>query len=457
MSRSTIFKNNDEKEVEKHVGIEDYCISHIRGIGGEYKASHKDFIVKEITKDGKTLEMREDSESHPFLEEFKDKYTTFNLIKINKDTFEAINEINKKLKVSSNSIQYSGLKDKCSISVQRVSIKGNYIQKLKNLKLNDIYLRNIIPSNKPIKLGSHFGNNFTIIIRNINPENDVEERISQIVNYLNSMGFPNYYGLQRFGSLRPNSHKIGKSILQQEYEEAYHEFITAIYSTESTKAQQVRINLAKTGDLEKALEEFPQTLRYERKIIKSLIDKPGNYKAAFDTISPGLKTLLISSFQSWIFNKMVSKRREKGFSLFKPYDGDRIVILDDELGNLTQISYIYGGLYDKSLDEAFKMNRAVIVAPLIGYNTKLEDFPLMKDIFQEVASQEKIDINFLDNDILNEYEFKGSYRAITVKPIGLKVIELSDDEFNNDKLKLKIEFSLGRGSYATMLLRELIK
>ena len=97
------------------------------------------------------------------------------------------------------------------------------------------------------------------------------------------------------------------------------------------------------------------------------------------------------------------------------------------------------------------------MAPLIGHNTNLEDFPLMKDIYHEVASQEGIDIVFSDNEILKKYEFKGSYRAITVKPIGLKVLDLSEDELNKDKLKLKFEFSLGRGSYATMLLRELIK
>ena len=457
MSRITIFKNNDEKEVEKYVGIEVYSTSEIKGIGGEYKASYKDFIVKEITQDGNTLEMREDSESPPFLEGAKDKYTTFNIVKINKDTFEAIRNISNVLEIPSNSIHYSGLKDKCSISVQRASIKGNVIEKLRRLKLNDIYIRNVTPSKKSIKLGSHFGNNFTIIIRNITAEKNLQERISSILDEINLKGFPNYYGLQRFGSLRPNSHKIGKFILEQNHKEAFNEFITAIYSTESIKAQLIRKDLAVTGDLKKALEEFPQSLRYERRMIQSLIEKPNNYKATINTLPPGLKTLLISSFQSWIFNKMISKRKEKGISLFKPHEGDRIVIFDDELGNMTKITYLYGGLYDKYLDEAFELYRAAIIAPLIGYNTDLEDFPFMKDIYQDVASEEGIKLDFVNNEILKKYEFKGSYRPITVKPIGLKILEYSKDEFYESKMKLKIEFSLVRGCYATMLLREIIK
>jgi len=457
LSRITIFENNDEKEVEKYVGIEVYSTSELEGIGGEYKTSHKDFIVKEITSEGKTLEMREDSESPPFLEGSKDKFTIFNIVKINKDTFDAIREISKSLEIPSNKIHYSGLKDKCSISVQRASIKGNVIQKLKKLKFNDIYIRNITPSKKSIKLGSHFGNNFTIIIRNIIAEKNLQERISNITNEINLRGFPNYYGLQRFGSLRPNSHKIGKYILEQNHEEAYHEFITTIYSTESLKAQLIRKELAETGDLNKAFDEFPPSLRYEKKMIQSLIEKPDNYKAAIDTLPPGLKTLLISSFQSWIFNKMISKRKEMGISLFKPHKGDRIVILEEELGNMSRITYLYGGLYDKYLDEAFKLNRAAIIAPLIGYNTNLDEFPLMKDIYHNIAVKEGIELDFLNNEILNKFEFKGSYRAITVKPIGLKIIGLSKDELNDNKMKLKIEFSLVRGCYATMLLRELIK
>ncbi|MHA2184440.1 MAG: tRNA pseudouridine(13) synthase TruD [Promethearchaeota archaeon] len=37
------------------------------------------------------------------------------------------------------------------------------------------------------------------------------------------------------------------------------------------------------------------------------------------------------------------------------------------------------------------------------------------------------------------------------------MIELADDDLNPQKKKLKIEFSLQKGSYATMLIRELIK
>ena len=123
------FKKNEQREVEKFVGIEVYATSHLEGIGGKYKQSYKDFIVREITNKGKVLDLNYDNHSNQISEDLKDKYTTFDLIKYNKDTFEAIRKISKALGIPNNSIQYSGLKDKRSVSVQKLSIKGNHIER----------------------------------------------------------------------------------------------------------------------------------------------------------------------------------------------------------------------------------------------------------------------------------------------------------------------------------------
>jgi tRNA(Glu) U13 pseudouridine synthase TruD len=157
---------------------------------------------------------------------------------------------------------------------------------------------------------------------------------------------------------------------------------------------------------------------------------------------------------------MISIRIKKGFSLLKPIKGDVISILDEENGHITQIKYIYGtlnGMYDKSLDKAIKLNRAVIVIPIIGYNTNLDDFPLIKSIFEDIVQQEGINTNIFRSELLYQFEFKGAFRAMTTKPIGLKFIELADDDLFPGNKKLKFEFSLNKGSYATMVIRELLK
>ena len=109
------------------------------------------------------------------------------------------------------------------------------------------------------------------------------------------------------------------------------------------------------------------------------------------------------------------------------------------------------------LDESIELNRGVIVAPLVGIKANLHEFPLMKTLFDEIIQREGIDINIFNSDLFEKFKLKGSYRPICTKPTGIKIIELSEDEFHESKMKLIIEFSLVRGSYATLILRELMK
>lgn len=451
------FKENDEREVEKYVGIETFATSKIGGIGGGYKKNLKDFIVKEIDNNRKTLDIKEDYKTHPFSEELKDQYTTFNLIKVNRDTFEALRQISKDLKIPSNLVNYSGLKDKHSISVQKISIKGDYIEKLKRLNLKGIFIRNVHPTKKPVKLGNHWGNNFTVLLRSVENIKNLRSKIDKSIYFLNTFGFPNYFGLQRFGRYRPNSHIVGRCLLEGDFKNAFEEFVSTTYSTESLASNNVRKEFRTTRNLEKAYENFPKSLNYERNMIHYLIKHPDDYEGSINSLPSNLKSLLISAFQSYIFNRMLSARVQKGFPLFKPVNGDVIGIMDDYNGNLTQVKYNYGDFYDKYLKESLKLNRAAIIIPIIGSNTNLDEFPLMKLIFEEIAKQEKIDKHIFSSKMSTTQKFKGSIRAMTAKPTALKVLELIDDDLNPGKKMVKLEFSLQKGSYATMLIREFIK
>jgi len=451
---------SNERNIEQFVGIEAYTTPKIEGIKGIYKYTLKDFIVKEIIDDGRTLEIKEDYSAESFSKEQKDQFTTFNLIKINKDTFEALREIGEALNIPPQSIQYSGLKDKRSISVQKVSIKGNYINELKKLKIRDTFIRHIRPTRKPVKLGGNWGNHFSITIRNIEDKKNLQQDIELLIDSLVKKGFLNYFGLQRYGKYRPNSHLVGRYLLEENYKKAFDEYVSTIYSTESKNIQNIRSILNKTDDLEEVYDTFPNGLYYERLMIKHLIDNPNDYEGCFSLFPLDLKNLLISAFQSYIFNKMISLRAKKGISLSKPVKGDTISILDDDNGQITQTTYIFGNLqqrYDNFLEKAIELNRAVIVIPIVGYDTNFNDFPLVKSIFEEIIKQEGINDSLFKSPLLYQFEYKGSFRAMIVKPIGLKILELTEDEVFPGKKKLKIEFSLVKGTYATMFLRELMK
>ncbi|TXT67136.1 MAG: putative tRNA pseudouridine synthase D [Promethearchaeota archaeon] len=454
------FPHNNEREVERFVGIKSFSTSQIEGIGGIYKDSYKDFIVKEITETGKILELKEDREPTPFLNK-RDNYTTFNLIKVNKDTFSALDDLCKGLGISKWHISYSGLKDKNSISVQKVSIQGNHIKALRALKLKDIFIRSIAPTRRAVMLGSNRGNNFVITIRNVENHPNLKEKIHQLLDQLKSKGFPNYFGLQRFGTYRPNSHLIGRYLLEGDFKKAFREFVCTTYSTEMKSLSKIRKNIGNSLNnikkLKVAYKSFPKGLSYECQLIEHIMAHPGDFQGAFGNLSEEIINLIINAFQSYLFNKLISLRAERGISLFKPVKGDVISILDDINGHTTNATYLYGGPYDPYLEEAMKCNRGAIIVPMIGYDTDLNEFPLMKTLFEQIKREEQLNEEIFDSTLLNKFNLKGSFRAMMTNPIGLQLVDVSGDERYKGKRKLKIEFSLNKGCYATMLLRELIK
>src|SRR5271165_4016502 len=96
------------------------------GIGGELKTEPDDFIVKEITGKGVLLEIGKayTAEDLKESENNEGKFTTFVLEKRNWETIRAILEIAKRMGRGRKSINYAGIKDKRSVSVQLACIYG---------------------------------------------------------------------------------------------------------------------------------------------------------------------------------------------------------------------------------------------------------------------------------------------------------------------------------------------
>jgi len=456
LDEQNIIKFRNEKEIEEFVGIEAYAFPKYVGIGGRYKHSYKDFIVKEITKTGEILT---DSDEDDWIrsDQDSDTYTTFILQKNNKDTFEAINLLSKTLKIPTSKFSYSGLKDKRSISLQQIAIKGDYGKDLLNLRIPDISISNIQYSSKPIRIGSNKGNYFVITIRAIEKEADFNDNATNLLNLISEFGFLNYYGLQRFGTFRPNSHLIGQYLLKGEFKSVFDEFVLQLYSSESEASQKVRKKLKLDHDLQWAFNNFPISLNYERMMIHHLINNPGDFQGSTNRLPKSLIRLLISSFQSYIFNRLISLRVKRGYSVFEPVKGDVISILDETDGDLTRVTYVYGNKYDQYLLKALKMARGAIVAPLIGYDTDLKNFPFFEKLFNDLLEEENFDVSIFNSDYLKKFEFKGAFRAIMNKPSEFQILEIGEDDTFSGKMKMKVKFSLKSGSYATMLLRELMK
>ncbi|MBW2990653.1 tRNA pseudouridine(13) synthase TruD, partial [Candidatus Woesearchaeota archaeon] len=90
--------------------------------------------------------------------------------------------------------------------------------------------------------------------------------------------------------------------------------------------------------------------------------------------------------------------------------------------------------------------------PLIGFATEIKD-KNVKKIVEKVMQNKQIDYNDFVIRAIPELSSEGSERNVYAEVKAMEIGELEDDELNKGKKKVKISFSLGKGSYGTEVVK----
>ncbi len=384
-------------------------LSKSPGTGGSLKNAPDDFVVEEILEDGTVLEL-----DRPFSRgDEPGRFVHFALQKRGWSTSSALLEIAKRLGMSQRHFNSAGMKDKTSISTQLASAEGAQKDALLALAVKDIRILGAWGAKDRVKLGALLGNRFTIRLRGM--ADDSDGRVSRVSAELDGR-FPNYFGEQRFGSARKNTHKIGEKLLQGKFEDAVRMFLCGNEGEGNALAMEARKELAATGDHAAALKTFPKHLRLERSMLAHLAAQPDDHTGALRRLPRNILLLFIHAFQSHMFNLLLSERIAEGPELEKGeyYCGETL------------------GFPDISKAEA----EGWITTKLIGYDTPvngreqamLDRLGMARDAFRMKA--------------LPEIASKGAYRTL--------LAPMKDFNFQKDTFR----FALPAGAYATVALRE---
>ncbi|XP_054582355.1 pseudouridylate synthase 7 homolog isoform X4 [Eptesicus fuscus] len=250
-------------------------------------------------------------------------YCHFVLYKENKDTMDAINVLSKYLRVKPNIFSYMGTKDKRAITVQEIAVLKITAQRLAHLNkcLMNFKLGNFSYQKNPLKLGELQGNHFTVVLRNITGTDD---QVEQAMNSLKEIGFINYYGMQRFGTTAVPTYQVGRAILQNSWAEVMDLILKPRSGAEKGYLVKCREEWAKTKDPAAALRKLPVKRCVEGQLLRGL-SKYGmkNIVSAFGIIPRNNRLMYIHSYQSYVWNNMVSKRIEE-YGL-TPVPGDLVL------------------------------------------------------------------------------------------------------------------------------------
>ncbi|WP_202320091.1 tRNA pseudouridine(13) synthase TruD [Archaeoglobus neptunius] len=408
-------------QVEKIVGIEGY-ITRTAGMGGKIKEDPDDFYVEEIAD----LKLSEDGD-----------YLILKVKKRNWDTLNFARVLSNALGISQKRVSFAGTKDKRALTVQYYAVKGVKKEDVERIVIKDAGIEVVGYSRRRLQLGDLLGNIFRVRVQGCG-DGDIFQKTKE---ELEEKGTPNFFGLQRFGSVRYITHEVGKLILQGNYREAFWVYVAKPFKGENEEIQKIRRELWETRDPRYGLKELPRYLRYERVLLQKLREGKTE-EGALLSLPKNLKMMFVHAYQSYIFNKLLSERLRSFGSLKEVTEGDSACYLtfktmptfsdcSEVSANLPRVRYL------------IKERIASLALPLVGYNSELKGW---SRIALEFLHQDDLDLESFKTGH-KEFSSSGSYRAADM------LIEISRISFDGQIF----EFYLPKGCYATVLLREFLK
>jgi tRNA pseudouridine13 synthase len=428
-------------ELDLLLGMEYYGLD-LDGCGGVIRKNLEDFLVFEISIDG--------SVASPSCPENRGagEYTWLVLEKRKVDTVTALRLVERHFGLPRSSLGVAGLKDTAAITYQYISLRHEVSEtQLEEFNARHKRVKLHCPIRRPFHLrpGMLLGNRFVVVVREVGKPEVAVEAV-RLVQELG--GVPNYYGYQRFGSIRPVTHIVGKLILQGDFKRAAEEMLLRVFEGESPRAKQARTLLAETGDYSRVLEIFPRNMHNERVLIAYLAKHPGDYVGAFRKLSPYVRKLLIGAYQAYLFNRLLSKRIEEGLPFTEAVPGDVVGIYSERKAHEPAGVLIVNSAIVDKVNRWIRQGRAALLLPIFGYNT-----PLLPgkpgELELEVLREEGLDLEAFKLKSIPEASSAGTYRPAALRPLEISIkVE--------DSIAL-LTFTLRKGMYATTLLREIVK
>ncbi|MGI0026344.1 MAG: tRNA pseudouridine(13) synthase TruD [Nitrosopumilaceae archaeon] len=387
-------------KIDSSIGIFVYS-TNFEGVGGKIRSNQEDFFVSEIL-DQKILSKISQTGN----------YAIYKLKKHGIDTNHALSEI---FKIHGLRLKALGLKD-ASATTEQFVCDTSTSKSPEKFVSNRYELTRIGFVAKPFTKKDMIGNHFKIKIQGAD--------FAKINNFKEHEKILNFFGYQRFGSKRPVSHLIGKAILQNDFELAVHLLLSFSSEHDLAENNKIRKMLEDRSNYSKVLQEVPHQMDIERAVLDEMIQH-GDAIKAIRSIPLSLRRFFVQAFQSYMFNCTVSQAFEQGEELFLPKEGD---VCFDKKNNL--------GRYQNDPDQR-------LAIPLVGYSYSKKnrfDYQISK-----VLEKEQIHAKDFFSKEMQEVSDEGGFRQATIKCESFSVTEPF------------VSFTLSRGSYATILLREIMK
>ncbi|XP_006015984.1 pseudouridylate synthase 7 homolog-like protein isoform X1 [Alligator sinensis] len=405
-------------------------------------------------------------------QEKQNLYTAFTLQKENLETLEAIGYLSSELGVLPSDFSYTGIKDKKAITYQAMVVKKVTPERMKKVGTaivkKGMKVYNIHRVCQHLRLGQLKGNHFDITVRDLGLQQndssaDVKERISEAIENIQTNGFVNYYGPQRFGQgQNVRTDQIGLALLNEEMVKAVKLFFTP--EDTDDPVNQAKKYFLQTEDAKGTLARMPEFKVREKMILRALnrygVNHEGCTRAWF-SLPHSMRIFYVHAYCSKIWNAAASYR----FKIYgsKVVEGD--LVLSEE--NVDESSSLNDRVHIVTAPEESASNYTIhqVVLPMVGHSIK---YPSNKvgQWYHEILAEDALQTCRFRLSAL-QLNIPGCYRHIlkNVHNLSYRFLEDSKEGIKSEdschldasKASLFLSFDLDPSCYATACLREILK
>ena len=438
-------------ELDQALGLEVYATS-TAGIGGVIRGSVDDFMVEEVLVDGSAARNEKNYDGKALgASTSRQRYLLCVLVKRNWDTFVALKNVAEQLGIDQTRIHIAGIKDAKAVTAQHITIENVTMEDAQKIRVKDIEVRPVGYFRDELSPFYLLGNRFTITISKVEGTAlTVKKRLTETMQQLGAFGgIPNFFGHQRFGTTRAITHLVGKAIVNGDFEEAVMLFLAKPSPHEHPESRQAREMLESTRDFAEALQSFPKQLRFERLMLRHLAGAPSDFVGAIQRLPFKLQMLFVQAYQSYLFNRFLSERIHRGLLLNTAEVGDFVVNVERSGLPMVKTGKLASASSLAEINELIRAGKLRVALPLVGFRQKFSQ-GAMGEIEKRILETELVNTDGFRVTEMPRISGQGELRTV-VSPIRNFNVQFAGEG------RLTLGFLLLRGSYATMLLREIMK
>lgn len=410
-------KNVSIPKIDQLAGIQCYC-THFNGVRGLIKQNNEGFRVSEIIDESFLNNLSSIWDTHH-------RFPLYILNTRSIDSNHALFEIKKELGIR---LKVIGIKDAKAVTRQyATSEQTKNIPREAKTQHTLLTLKGF--TKIPLRKSFLHGNEFKIDINN--PKfSDISDFVPELKN------IANFYGLQRFGSKRMITHLVGREIVKRNFKNAVELLLS--YSTEydSSISREVREKCRDPKNYSQVLKQLPKGMDIEYQVMSTLVKGEG-YIAALRSIPITIRRLFVQAYQAYLFNKCLSIAILSGENVLKGKEADLCFEMASPI--------IFGRIRRLNPNLDLDSKKIVPAIMLVGYAFQPGKgrFEL---ITQKIMQEEFISAKDFYIQEIQELSAQGGFRQA---PLCCRDFSYADS--------LTLCFKLPKGSYATTLLRDLMK